>query len=159
MKLSICTLHIFDFHPKWIALIKACMSVVSYSVIMNVDVCGFFSPTRGIRQEDPLSPYLFIICIEVLTGALQKTPWRKKCRIRSKLSPRPSKIPCFLFAGDSLLFYRTNLESCQEISLILNQFCQSSYHPINFQKSSLTFSRNAKAHNEQSVSSIFNIMH
>ena len=51
------TLHIFGFNPKWVELIKACISTVSYSVIINSDVCCFFSPTRGIRQGDPLPPY------------------------------------------------------------------------------------------------------
>lgn len=43
------TLHIFGFHPKWVELIKTCITTVSYSIIVNDDVCGFFSPSRGIR--------------------------------------------------------------------------------------------------------------
>ena len=41
-------LHKLDFHPKWIELIKECISKVSYSVIVNDNVYGFFTPTRGI---------------------------------------------------------------------------------------------------------------
>jgi len=153
------TLHLFGFHPKWIDLIKACISSVSYSIVVNDEVCGFFSPSRGIRQGDPSFPYLFIICMEVLTRALRKAMGNKKCGIEVKLSLRAFKIPCLLFADDSLLFCRTNLESCQQLSSIMNKFCQSSGQLINFYKSSLTFSRNAKTHDKRSVSSIFNIRH
>jgi len=45
------------FHKKWINWIKECITTVSYSVIVNDEVCGFFKPTRGITQGDPLSPY------------------------------------------------------------------------------------------------------
>jgi len=151
------TLHIFGFHPKWVELIKTCITTVSYSMIVTDDVCGFFSPSWSIRQGDPLSPDLFLICMEVLTRALWKVLSKKKCGIEVKLSPRASKIPCLLFADDSLLFCRTYLESYQELSSILNRFCQNFGQLINFNKSSLTFSSNAAAHDKQVVSSIFNM--
>ena len=138
-------------------LIKACISTVSYSVIVNNNVCGFFSPTRGIRQGDPLSPYLFILCMEVLNRALRKALGQKKCRIGFKLSSRAAKIPCLLFTDDGLLFCRTNLESCHELSSVMSNFYRNSGQLINFHKSSLTFSSNATFHDKQIVSSIFNI--
>jgi len=97
-------LHKLGFHSKWIELLKACISTVSYSVIVNDNVCGFFSSTKGIRQGDPLYPYLFIICMEVLTRMLRKAIVGRKCGIGIKISPKASKIPCLLFADDSLLF-------------------------------------------------------
>jgi len=60
------------FHKKWINWIKECITTVSCSVIVNDEVCGFFKLTRGIRQGDPLSPYLFLICMQVLTRVLRK---------------------------------------------------------------------------------------
>ena len=102
------TLQKLGFHSKWVELIKTCISIISYFVIVNDSVCGFFTPTRGLRQRDPLSPYLFILCMEVLTKTLCKALHRKKCGIGIKISP-----PCLLFADDSLLFCRTNLESCR----------------------------------------------
>jgi len=71
---------------------------------------------------------------------------------------KQKKIPCLLFADDSLLFCRTNLESCRHLSKLLSKFCQSSGQLINFHKSSLTFSKNAMAHDRQVVSSVFNIV-
>jgi len=77
-------LHKLDFHPKWIELIKECISKVSYSVIVNDNVYGFFTPTRGIWQRDTLFPYLFIICMEVLTRTLHKAICGKKCGLVSR---------------------------------------------------------------------------
>jgi len=145
------------FHPKWITWIKEYVTSVSFSIIVNDEVCGFFSPIREIRQGDPLSPFLFIICMEVLTRALCKLQMNKKSCIGFKIAPRAEKISCLLFADDSLVFCKTNVASCRKLDDLLNKFCQSSGQLINFHKSSLTFSKNVTAHDRQVVSSVFNI--
>ena len=147
------------FHPKWIGWIKECVTTVSYSIIVNDEVYGFFKPTRGLRQGDPLSLYLFLICMKVLTRTLRIAQLNKKSSIGFKITPKADKISCLLFTDDSLLFCRTNLESCRHLSILLSKFCQSSGQLINFHKSSLTFSKNATAHGKQIVSSVFNITH
>jgi len=106
-----------------------------------------------------LSPYLFLICMEVLTRALRTAQTSSKFGIGFKIAPRAEKLPCLLFADDSLLFCRTNLETCRNLSNVLSDFCRSSGQLINFHKSSLTFSANATAHDKQVVSSVFNITH
>ena len=72
------TLKQLGFHKIWIAWIKECVTTVSYSIIVNDEVCDFFSPIRGIRQGDSFSAYLFIICVEVLIRALRKVQMNKK---------------------------------------------------------------------------------
>ncbi len=54
------------FHSKWISLILECVSTVTYSVLVNGEPHGCIKPTRGLRQGNPLSPYLFLICAEGL---------------------------------------------------------------------------------------------
>jgi len=100
------------YHQRWSTWIQQCVTTVSYSVIMNDEVSGLFTPSRGLRQGDPLSSYLFLICMEVLTRQLRAELINKKSEIGFKILPQADKLPCLLFADDSLLFCRTNLQSC-----------------------------------------------
>lgn len=60
------------FHGRLINLIYGCIKSVSYSVLVNGEPKGNITPTRGIRQGDSLSPYLFLLCSEGLNGLIQK---------------------------------------------------------------------------------------
>ena len=60
------------FHEKWISLIMMCVTTVEYSVLINGEAKGKINPTRGLRQGDPISPYLFLLCTEGLSAMLKK---------------------------------------------------------------------------------------
>ena len=50
------------FHEKWIKLIMHCITFVSYSILVNGVAYGSIIPTRGLRQGDPITPYIFLLC-------------------------------------------------------------------------------------------------
>lgn len=59
------------FHDRWISLMMMCIKSVSYSMLLNGEPKGLIHPTRGIRQGDPISPYLFLLCGEGLSAMLK----------------------------------------------------------------------------------------
>ena len=60
------------FQEKWVQLSIMCMRTVSYSVLINGEPKGRIIPTRGLRQGDPISPYLFLLCVEGLSAMFHR---------------------------------------------------------------------------------------
>lgn len=66
------------FEQQWIKWVMACVSSVSYSVCFNGHLLKSFKPLRGLRQGDPLSPYLFLFVVEGLSTSLSKVVERNE---------------------------------------------------------------------------------
>ena len=129
------------FAKKWVDLIMNCISSVSYSVIINGEACGNITPTRGIRQGDPLSPYLFLLCAEGLSTLIHKATRDKQINGISIGRGCPFLTHLF-FTDDSLLFCKANVQECQKLVDILNCYEVASGQKINTDKSSVFFSPN-----------------
>ena len=60
------------FDNRWVDLMMLCVSTVRYNVLVNGREVGPIIPKRGLRQGDPLSPYLFILCAEGLSSLIKR---------------------------------------------------------------------------------------
>ncbi|XP_010236428.1 uncharacterized protein LOC104584030 [Brachypodium distachyon] len=108
------------FATQWISWIMACVTSVRYSIKLNGNLLESFSPTRGLRQGDPLSPLLFLFVADGLSALLQKEAQL------NRISPihicrRSPGVSHLLFADDTLLFFKadSNEASKNEIKIIL----------------------------------------
>lgn len=86
------TLKEFNLNPIWVNLIMNCVSNVNSSIIWNGEVLPSISVGKGLRQGDPLSPYLFVLCMENLSNMIrirtQSGDWQGlKASRNSPLSP------------------------------------------------------------------------
>ncbi|KAM6598072.1 hypothetical protein CsatA_008596 [Cannabis sativa] len=129
------------FASKWIDLIMGCVSTVQYKVVHNGHVIDSISPSRGIRQGDPLSTYLFIICAEGLSALIQKFEANRLiqgCRV----AQRAPSITHMFFADDSYLFCQATQSAADSISTLLQLFENASGQKVNYTKSSIFFSPN-----------------
>ncbi|KAB2633991.1 hypothetical protein D8674_036633 [Pyrus ussuriensis x Pyrus communis] len=105
---------------NWVDLIMTCVSMVSYAFMINGVPKGYLYPTRGLRQNDPLSPYLFLLCAGGLSTLIAKK--ERDGLIQGVLICfSVSQINRLLFADDSFLFAKANVEECQQILLILRK--------------------------------------
>ena len=128
------------FRERWINLVMGCVKIVSYSVLVNGDPCGIIFPTRGIRQGDPLSPFLFLLCTEGLNGLIKKADLQGEIHGYS-LCRRGPKLTHLLFADDSLIFCRATMEECGKVLNILKEYEEASGPKMNRSKTSLFFSK------------------
>jgi hypothetical protein len=141
------------FADRWVSLIMTCVRSVSYSVLINGQPYGFFKPSRGIRQGDLLSPYLFILCAEGLSTLLHKAEEEGKIT-GLPIARGGTKINHLFFADDSLLFCRATIAEWAHIQEILEKYKKASGQKLNREKTSLFFSRNTKEETKNFIISV-----
>ena len=101
------------FRERWINLVMGCVKTISYFVLVNGKPCGRIFPTRGIKQGDPLSPFLFLLCTEGLNGLIKNVDLQGDIHGYS-LCRRGPKLTHLLFANDSLIFLQGNNGGVQQ---------------------------------------------
>ncbi|XP_057485879.1 uncharacterized protein LOC130772160 [Actinidia eriantha] len=124
-----------QFPPRFIGWILECITTASYSLTLNGSLHGFFKGKRGLRQGDPLSPYLFVLCLEYLSrhlGQLKENP-------DFNFHPRCGglKLTHLAFADDLVLFSRGDPKSVSLLMESLKHFGDCSGLNISLSKSNI----------------------
>lgn len=133
-----------------VSLLMMCVKFVIYKVSVGRELVGPSYPSKGLRQGDPLSPYLFILCMEGLSIMLQKFEGEGALH-GAKAAINAPMISHLFFADDSLLFFRADEREAIKVKDVLHEYEMASGQSINFQKSSMMFSKNTTLVNKNMV--------
>ncbi|KAL9151827.1 hypothetical protein ABFS82_11G077500 [Erythranthe guttata] len=116
---------------------------------------GAVKPTRGIRQGDPISPYLFICCAEILISMIHQACNRGELH-GVKITPSAPVVSNLCFADDTFVFSHATEDDAISLKKILEKYARLSGQEINFEKSTMTFSPNTSSTKRDSISRILN---
>lgn len=119
------TLNDIVLPEKMVELVWHCISTPKLQVLWNGKALDEFSPSRGICQGDPLSPYLFVLCIERLFQLIS-LPMDHKIWKHVQLFRDGPSISHLAFANDVIFFAKARLEQVQTIQTIFDIFCDNS---------------------------------
>lgn len=123
----------------------------SYSVCLNGERGKKFKPTRGLRQGDPFSPYMFLIYGEWLSPLMRMT--RKERKIKEvKVNRWGSEITHLLFVDGCILFGEVTTWGVNELKDILKNYEFMSGQKVNLDKSALLFSSNSPRQDRDLIS-------
>ncbi|KAK0586151.1 hypothetical protein LWI29_001876 [Acer saccharum] len=119
----------------------SCVSSVQFKVLVNGEASDSFRPKCGIRQGDPLSPYLFVLCMEKLSHIIQlkitEGLWKPV-----KISRGGPAISHLFFADDLILFGQASVKQAQVMKDCIDLFCDVSGQQVSFPKSRVLCSNN-----------------
>ena len=124
------------FHDKWISWVKGCLVSSSVSVLVNGST-EEFKPSRGLRQGDPMAPFLFLVVVEGLTGLVIQV---LITNVLMGLKVGRNNIECCLlqFADDTLFMCEDTFDNIFAIKAILHCYEIVSGLKVNFHKSKLS---------------------
>lgn len=96
-----------------------CVGSVDYKVVVNHDLVGPVQAGRGLRQGDPLSPYLFNLCAEGLSAVLDSANSQGSLHGIRVSRNVPAVSHRIMFADDCFLFFRAVESECNTLKQLL----------------------------------------
>ena len=130
------------------------VSSIKYSIRLNGKPCGNIVPTRGLRQGDPLSPYLFLFCVEGLSAMIKKATVVGDLH-GVDMRRRGPKLSHLFFADDSLFFCEASLKECDSLQRIFQVYEVTLGQQLNRTKTSLFFSSNTDTSVKEEIKNQF----
>ena len=145
------------FAHRWVKWIMSCVTTVRYAITFNGTLLSTFAPTRGFRQGDPLSPFLFLFVADGLSCLMDE-----KVR-EGSLSPvhicrRAPGISHLMFADDTLLFFKANNNQARVVKEVLQDYALGTGQLINPTKCSMLFSTATPVEVQNSISNTLQLV-
>ena len=124
------------FNPSWRKWMSGCLSSVSYAVLVNGNAKGWVKASRGLRQGDPLSPFLFTLVADVLSRILLRAEERNLLE-GFKVGRNRTRVSHLQFADDTIFFSNTREKELQTLKSLLLVFGHISGLNVNLDKSNI----------------------
>ncbi|KAL9670481.1 hypothetical protein QQ045_008034 [Rhodiola kirilowii] len=138
------------FCEGWVRRVMLCVETISYRITINDEISDSITPSRGLRQGDPISPYLFLICADWLTYAIkdyQELGLLQGLRVCKRAPP----ITHLMFAEYCMLFIEARPNLVTWIRDVLKRYEAVSGQKVNYSKSKAVCSSNVAGSFKQMV--------
>lgn len=134
------------------------ISSVKFNIVMAGRKVTEIVPSKGLRQGDPLSPYLFIVAANVLSKMMIAFEGKGEIKGIKLARGCPVLTHCFFSSDDSFFFLRANKENGRRMKEVLNEYCKASRQLKNIDKSCIFFSPNTPVEVRDEISSTLGIV-
>lgn len=144
------------FNEAQISKNMICVETMSYFILVNGAPHEKLNPLRGLRQGDPLSPYIFLICVEGFLALLNREEYKlifQGLRI-NKHCPSTSHI---FFVDDSLIVCRASRKDCDVIKNVIKTYEIAPGQTVNLDKSVSMVSKNVNEATTRDLCSILGV--
>jgi hypothetical protein len=144
------------FDRRWVKWIMTCVTTVKYQVKFNGAILDSFAPSRGLRQGDPLSPFLFLFVADGLSALLRRG-MEQQSITPIRICPRAPGVSHLLFADDTLLFFKATVHEAEQVKEIVEEYGRATGQLINHSKCSTLFSRGCPATLQEEIRSTLQV--
>ena len=128
---------------QWVHLAMETVQTASYSILINGEANGFITPSRGIKQGEPLSPYLFLLCVEGLSSLIQRAMENQQLRGVLSCNGGSRSHTCYLRMA-AYYFVRQQLLNVETCFTYWSLMRKHRVKPLIDKKTTLFFSPNTR---------------
>lgn len=143
------------FNQRMVSLFMAYVTSAKYNIRHAGREFGCIVSGRGIRQGDPLSSYLFLICMEGFTSLIKEFERRNLIQ-GVQIARGTPRLSHMFFADDSYIYCKVNGDASSQVINMLYTFEKASGQKINMEKSSVFFSCNTETQGREEICSSCN---